>query len=135
MKQKTRIGRNAKELKNISVSVKERLRNISPQSGKAFQSIWWQYIQGIFLFRLSKSIYSNNLILKLALLFILHDINLNRPTKNIAPFRSSLINYKDETTGIITDILINYEVDTLAMVKMLDIQKTLVNNISTGYIL
>jgi len=47
----------AKEIKNISASVNERLRNISVQTGKEFQSILRQYIQERFLFRLSKSNY------------------------------------------------------------------------------
>ncbi len=99
-----------KELKNISASVKERLRNISVQSGKEFQSILRQYIQERFLFRLSKSIYSNNLILKGALLFVAHDISRSRPTKDIDFLGSSLTNEKDEIAGIIAEILnINYE--------------------------
>ena len=99
-----------KELKNISASVKERLRNISVQSGKEFQSILRQYIQERFLFRLSKSIYSNNLILKGALLFVAHDINRSRPTKDIDFLGSSLTNEKDEIAEIISEILnINYE--------------------------
>ncbi len=99
-----------KELKNISASVKERLRNISVQSGNEFQSILRQYIQERFLFRLSKSIYSNNLILKGALLFVAHDINRSRPTKDIDFLGSSLTNEKDEIAEIIAEILnINYE--------------------------
>jgi predicted DNA-binding protein len=47
-----------RKLKNTSASVKERLRNISTQTGKEFQSILRQYIQERFLFRLSKSIYT-----------------------------------------------------------------------------
>ncbi len=34
-----------KEIKNIAASVKERLRNISMQAGKDFQSVLRQYIQ------------------------------------------------------------------------------------------
>ncbi|NCS89269.1 MAG: hypothetical protein AUK34_01495 [Ignavibacteria bacterium CG2_30_36_16] len=99
-----------KELENISASVKERLRNISIQTGKVYQSILRQYIQERFLFRLSKSIYSNNLILKGALLFVAHDISRNRPTKDIDFLASSLTNEKDAIAGIIADILnINYE--------------------------
>ncbi|MHB1687816.1 MAG: nucleotidyl transferase AbiEii/AbiGii toxin family protein [Ignavibacteriaceae bacterium] len=99
-----------KELKNISASVKERLRNISVQSGKEFQSILRLYIQERFLFRLSRSIYSNNLILKGALLFVAHDISRSRPTKDIDFLGSSLTNEKDEIAGIIAEILnINYE--------------------------
>ncbi len=99
-----------KELKNISASVKERLRNISIQTDKEFQSLLRQYIQERFLFRLSKSAYSNNLILKGALLFVAHDISRSRPTKDIDFLGSSITNEKDEIAEIIAEILnINYE--------------------------
>jgi predicted nucleotidyltransferase component of viral defense system len=93
-----------KEIKNISASVKERLRNISIQTGKEFQNVLRQYIQERFLYRLSKSNYSDNLILKGALLFIAHDISRFRPTKDIDFLGSSLSNDKDEITEIIKDI-------------------------------
>ncbi len=94
-----------KEIKNIAASVKERLRNISTQTGKEYQSVLRQYMQERFLFRLSKSIYSNNLILKGALLFIAHDISRSRPTKDIDFLGSSVSNDKDEIAEIIKEIL------------------------------
>ena len=99
-----------KEKINIAASVKERLRNISIQTGKEYQSVLRQYIQERFLFRLSKSIYSNNLILKGALLFIAHNISRSRPTKDIDFLGSSVSNEKDDIKGIIKEIIsINYE--------------------------
>lgn len=94
-----------KEIKNIAASVKERLRNISIQAGKDFQSVLRQYIQERFLFRLSKSIYANNLVLKGALLFIAHDISRSRPTKDIDFLGSSIPNGKDKLVEIIKEIL------------------------------
>ncbi|HOJ19761.1 MAG TPA: nucleotidyl transferase AbiEii/AbiGii toxin family protein [Ignavibacteriaceae bacterium] len=94
-----------KEIINISASVKERLRNISNQTQKEFQSVLRQYIQERFLFRLSKSKYSNNLILKGALLFIAHNMSRNRPTKDIDFLGTSVPNSKDEISEIIKDIL------------------------------
>lgn len=99
------IMKERKEIKNIAASVKERLRNISTQTGKEFQSVLRQYMQERFLFRLSKSIYSNNLILKGALLFIAHDISRSRPTKDIDFLGSSVSNDKDEIAEIIKEIL------------------------------
>lgn len=93
------------EIKNIAASVKERLRNISTQTGKEYQSVLRQYMQERFLFRLSKSSCSNNLILKGALLFIAHDISRSRPTKDIDFLASSLSNDKDEIAEIIKEIL------------------------------
>jgi predicted nucleotidyltransferase component of viral defense system len=94
-----------KEIKNIAASVKERLRNYSIQTGKEFQSVLLQYIQERFLFRLSKSVYSDNLILKGALLFIVHNISRSRPTKDIDFLGSSVPNEKDEIAEIIKEIL------------------------------
>lgn len=94
-----------KEIKNIAASVKERLRNISTQIGKEYQSVLRQYMQERFLYRLSKSIYSKNLILKGALLFIAHDISRSRPTKDIDFLGSSVSNDKDEIAELIKEIL------------------------------
>lgn len=94
-----------REIKNIAASVKERLRNISTQSGREFQSVVSQYIQERFLYRLSESIYSNNLILKGALLFIAHDISRNRPTRDIDFLGSKIPNELDDLVEVIKEIL------------------------------
>lgn len=94
-----------KEIKNIAVSVKERLRIISEQSGKEYQNVFRQYVQERFLFRLSKSVYANNFILKGALLFLAHDISRNRPTRDIDFLGSSVSNDKNEIVEIVKHIL------------------------------
>ncbi len=86
------------EIKNVAASVKERLRNIASQSDKEFQSVVRQYVQERFLFRLSKSLYSNNFILKGALLFVAHDISRNRPTRDIDFLGSSISNEIDDVS-------------------------------------
>lgn len=94
-----------KEIKNITASVKEKLRNISIQTGKEFQSIVRQYVQERFLYRLSESIYSNNLILKGALLFIAHEISRNRPTRDIDFLGLKIPNEIDDIVEVIKEIL------------------------------
>jgi predicted nucleotidyltransferase component of viral defense system len=94
-----------KELRNIAASVKAQLRNIAIQTSKEFQSVLRQYTQERFLYRLSKSNYSNNLILKGALLFIAHDFSRLRPTKDIDFLGISVTNEKDEIAEIIKEIL------------------------------
>lgn len=98
------------EIKNVASSVKERLRNIAAQSNKEFQSVVRQYVQERFLFRLSKSVYSKNFILKGALLFVAHDISRNRPTRDI-DFQGSVIsNEISDIKDAVTEILkIEYE--------------------------
>lgn len=99
-----------KEIKNIAASVKEKLKNVSIQSGKEFQSVVRQYVQERFLYRLSESIYSNNLILKGALLFIAHDISRNRPTRDIDFLGLKIPNEIDNIVEVIKEILnINYD--------------------------
>ncbi|MCJ7552533.1 MAG: nucleotidyl transferase AbiEii/AbiGii toxin family protein [Ignavibacteriaceae bacterium] len=99
-----------KEIKNIAASVKERLKNISIKTGKEYQSVIRQFIQERFLYRLSESLYSNNLILKGALLFIAHDISRNRPTRDIDFLGSSISNEIKDIIEVIKEIIdSNYE--------------------------
>jgi predicted nucleotidyltransferase component of viral defense system len=93
------------EIKNVAASVKERLRNIAAQSNKEFQSVIRQYVQERFLFRISKSIYSKNFILKGALLFVAHDISRNRPTRDIDFLGSSISNDINDIKEVIKEIL------------------------------
>lgn len=98
------------EIKNVAASVKERLRNIAAQSNKEFQSVVRQYVQERFLFRLSKSVYSKNFILKGALLFVAHDISRNRPTRDIDFLGSAISNEIIDVKDAVTEILkIEYE--------------------------
>lgn len=95
-----------REIKNVAASVKERLRNIATQTGKEYQSVIRQYVQERFLFRLSKSIYLQNFILKGALLFVAHDISRNRPTRDIDFLGSSISNDINDIKEVIKAILI-----------------------------
>ncbi len=94
-----------KEVKNIAASVKERLRNISHETGREYQSLLRQYIQERFLYRLSESPYKNFLILKGALLFVAYDISRLRPTRDIDFLGSSIPNDRKEITEIVGQIL------------------------------
>lgn len=99
-----------KEIKNIAVSVKERLLDYSRNNSLDFNSVLLQYIQERFLFRISKSVYSNNFVLKGALLFLAHDISRLRPTKDIDLLGSSLPNKTESLKDIFSEIAaINFE--------------------------
>ncbi len=93
-----------KEIKNIAVSVKERLLNYSRNNSLDFNSALLQYIQERFLFRISKSVYSNNFVLKGALLFLAHDISRLRPTKDIDLLGNSLPNKTESLKEIFCEI-------------------------------
>ncbi|MBM4176547.1 MAG: nucleotidyl transferase AbiEii/AbiGii toxin family protein [Ignavibacteria bacterium] len=93
-----------KEITNIAVSVKERLINYSRKNSLDFNSVLLQYIQERFLFRISKSIYSDNFVLKGALLFLAHDISRLRPTKDIDLLGRSVPNKTDSLKEIFQEI-------------------------------
>ena len=95
----------SKENINIAASVKERLKNIAKQSDKEFQNLLTQYVNERFLFRLSKSIYANNFILKGALLFVAHSINTLRPTRDIDFLGNSISNDSKDIESAIKQII------------------------------
>ncbi len=89
-----------KIIKNIPSSIKERLKNISKNSGKDFNKILRQYVQERFLYRLSQSSYSENFILKGALLFLAYDISRTRPTRDIDFLGSAISNNANDIKNI-----------------------------------
>jgi predicted nucleotidyltransferase component of viral defense system len=93
-----------KEITNIAGSVKVRLQNYSRKNSVEFNSVLLQYIQERFLFRISKSLYAHNFVLKGALLFLAHDISRFRPTKDIDLLGSSLPNKVDVLKEIFQEI-------------------------------
>ena len=99
-----------KKKTNIAASVKEKLINYSRKNSLEVNSVLIQYIQERFLFRISKSIYSDNFILKGALLFLAHDISRLRPTKDIDLLGDSIPNKTDSLKAIFREIAsINFE--------------------------
>jgi len=93
-----------KEVTNIAGSVKARLLNYSHKNSFEFNSVLLQYLQERFLYRLSKSVYVNNFVLKGALLFLAHDISRTRPTKDIDLLGTSLLNKTDSIKEIFKEI-------------------------------
>lgn len=93
------------EIKNIAESVKGRLLNIAKESNRNFNLVLRQYVQERFLYRLANSRYSNNLILKGALLFLAFDISRLRPTRDIDFIGDAIENDTEELKKIFKDIL------------------------------
>jgi len=69
-------------IKNIGVSVKERLLNRSRERKEDFQFVLMRYALERFLFRLSTSEYRKSFILKGSLLFLVWDEDMYRPTRD-----------------------------------------------------
>ncbi len=89
----------------MSASVKERLKTISKENNKEFNKVLRQYIQERFLYRLSKSIYASNFILKGALLFLAYDISRSRPTRDIDFLGRSVSSNLEDIKNIIGEII------------------------------
>jgi len=89
---------------NISASVKDRLYSAANANNVDFNFLLRQYFQERFLFRLSKSMYVNNFILKGALLFLAHDISRHRPTKDVDFLGTNINNDITEIEQIIKEI-------------------------------
>ncbi len=72
-----------KEIKNLPASVHQRLKNLTSQSGKTFQEVFYYYAMERFLYRLACSQYSKYFVLKGGLMFIAWGIPLRRLTRDI----------------------------------------------------
>jgi predicted nucleotidyltransferase component of viral defense system len=70
-------------VKNIAASVKHRLLNLSRNTGDDFNQLLDRYTRERFLYRLSRSSFCNNFILKGASVFEVWQGNPHRPTKDI----------------------------------------------------
>lgn len=89
-----------KEIKNLPASVHQRLKNLARQRGRTFQELFYYYAMERFLYRLSKSQYSNSFILKGGLMFIGWGIPLRRPTRDI-----DLQGYQENSIENLTKIM------------------------------
>jgi predicted nucleotidyltransferase component of viral defense system len=72
-----------KEIKDITESIRGRLKNIARETKRDFDAILLQFFQERFLYRLSVSEFRENFILKGALLLMIKSITPFRPTKDI----------------------------------------------------
>jgi hypothetical protein len=90
-------------VKNIAASVRARLLAKARQSGQTFNEVLQYYGIERLLYRLSKSNYANDLILKGALLFFGWGVPLRRPTRDI-DFRGYELNTIENIEGIFRHI-------------------------------
>ncbi len=70
-------------VKNLTASIKSKLKNIAKDSGRRVDAVVLQYFQERLLYRISASKYRDNFILKGALLLLIENISRFRPTKDI----------------------------------------------------
>lgn len=93
-----------KEVKNISVSVRNRLMNISNETKRDYNAILRHYFQERFLYRISISPYRSSLVLKGAFLLMTKNISRFRPTKDIDFLGIALSSKIEECTEIVKEI-------------------------------
>jgi len=94
-----------KIIKNIASSVRERLLNISRETGRDFNSILLQYFQERLLYRTSLSDYRDNFILKGGLSFLIYKMPDLRPTKDIDLLGYSISNELGDIRSIFQEII------------------------------
>ena len=81
--------------KNIAHSLKVRLLNLSDHDNRRYQQLLVRYMQERFLYRLSKSKYRNNFILKGGALLYAYDEFLPRPTLDVDFMGTHISNDRD----------------------------------------
>jgi len=102
-------------------SVKDRLKNYSKKTGKPYQEILTYYALERTIYRLSKSDYVSNFVIKGGIyLYAIHDKNYVRATTDIDMMAQRITNDAEEMKGIFTEILstdtddaIKYDLNTL----------------------
>ncbi len=68
---------------NIAASIHARLRNKARERGRPFDELFHYYAMERFLYRLSRSANADKFVLKGALMFVVWDAPLGRPTRDI----------------------------------------------------
>lgn len=103
--------------KDVSVSIRQHLLNLSQNSKRPFQEILQYYAMERFIYRFSQSPYKNKLILKGGLMFYVWNLSSSRPTRDI-DFLGITSNNPDNIKQIINDICdINCSYDGLIFIK------------------
>ncbi len=72
-----------KEVRNLPASVHDRLINLAKQRGQPFQVLFYTYSLERFLYRLFRSVYANDFVLKGGMMFFGWGIPLRRLTRDI----------------------------------------------------
>jgi predicted nucleotidyltransferase component of viral defense system len=94
-----------KEIKNIGASMRDRLLNLSKETGRDYNALLRQFFQERFLYRLSISHYRTVLILKGALLLVSHKISRYRPTRDVDFLGNTVSNKMENCRSIISAIV------------------------------
>jgi len=94
-----------KEIKNIGASMRDKLLNLSKETGRDYNALLRQFFQERFLYRLSISHYRDVLILKGALLLVSYNISKYRPTRDVDFLSNIVSNNMEDCKNIISEIV------------------------------
>ena len=86
--------------RNIAASVRARLLNLSRERGEDFNYVLIRYVQERLLYRLSRSVYQDQFVLKGATLFTIWLGAPHRPTKDIDLLSRGLADHRTPTEGL-----------------------------------
>jgi predicted nucleotidyltransferase component of viral defense system len=93
-----------KQVQNMAASVRSKLQNISRQQGKPFEELLMMYMLERLLYRLSKSYYKDNFILKGGLYLCVLFSDPHRTTKDVDFLARKTASQIDEIRKIFIDI-------------------------------
>lgn len=93
------------EMKNLPASIRQRLFNKAHATNRPFNEILQYYAIERFLYRVSKSSYSDSFILKGALMFLAWGASVYRPTRDI-DFLGFTTNDLEAVVGIIQEVCV-----------------------------
>ncbi len=88
------------DIKNLPMSVHDRLRNLAQLSNRPYQELLEYYAMERFLYRLSQSHHVNAFVLKGALMFVVWGTHRFRPTRDI-----DLLGQTDNAVNNIVEIV------------------------------
>ena len=89
--------------RDLTASVRQRLKNKADQEARPFNQVLQHYGLERWLYRLSRSTYADQLILKGAMLLLAEDLPLSRPTQDI-DFLASLSNDLEAVRAAVASI-------------------------------
>lgn len=105
-------------IKNKSISVKQRLKNIAKKENKPFSEVLQYFAMERFLYRLSLSPHRSNFILKGALMLVIWDVPNRRVTMDIDMLGKKTSNEEVNVKKLITEVLLtNVDDDGLVFDK------------------
>ncbi|HZJ03507.1 MAG TPA: nucleotidyl transferase AbiEii/AbiGii toxin family protein [Thermoleophilia bacterium] len=92
-------------IKNLATSVHRRLLNEAKKSGRPFNELLQYFAMERFLYRLSRSRYAPHFVLKGALMLLVWDAPVSRPTKDVDLLGERISNDVESLAQVVREVL------------------------------